>query len=794
MTSVAMIKTTHVRAALRDVCDLIEQTLAAEGYRPSDVTLAPRIVSLGAETMTLPPEVPPHLRRVLVAEQNGWTAIADDPFVRTDWGKSISESLDSPVFTLEGERDHAFYSSVVVHEKGVVKARSDVPRDAVHEADGRHRIRPVFLAAYFPEAGPALELGIVIDKHGGEENVRAVADALSLPNALLSSGDETDGRVTMLFEMDPERAEPAIGGAGAFHGALAEMFGQMASEMEPETLAAFGMSEMSDPSEMASAMLMQLGATAGQAALEDEPLALDAPSSSHWSGFAGDTHQCHTTFRLRGGGADGPRDTRGLTIRVTGAGLRCFEVTTISVLPTGSVGNVEAPRWDVTPERDGDTVVVHVPEIEMSLPSPAPNDALLSPRERLRRRMQTPIFAGLADNRAEIVVYLSGKLVGEGKGPIEIHGETTPADGVTLRATSKNAIEVKPALRVPVLPDWVDDAHLRANRHDLAEYEARDLATLWLAFDRSWSDVGELVRRMVADSMALLLEIARSEPKRERIVLDGKARSEEIRAAIQTGADVIIRGRDEMRATLDAIDEDCICLSPLEDERSPVEGFGADVLRKGGERLDFPAPVTPTDAPDSTWAKILAELDRGADVTLRAGRYDSRLLITISHQPEGSNFFPDPEQASRFPRVQLGWSCPRPALPASTRLLGDLGADLLARAGDVDGNLGGVLLATGRMQTPGSFETRYEDLIGARMRAGEPTWLATHVRSPGHRVLVPAAAAAALKATPNVDQRKLAHGVLLSTAGEDPFTAEREPMERAVLPLVGSREELAPSR
>jgi hypothetical protein len=32
--------------------------------------------------------------------------------------------------------------------------------------------------------------------------------------------------------------------------------------------------------------------------------------------------------------------------------------------------------------------------------------------------------------------------------------------------------------------------------------------------------------------------------------------------------------------------------------------------------------------------------------------------------------------------------------------------------------------------------------------------------------------------------------VLLCASGEDPFVAEREPMERAVLPLVGTENEL----
>ncbi len=192
---------------------------------------------------------------------------------------------------------------------------------------------------------------------------------------------------------------------------------------------------------------------------------------------------------------------------------------------------------------------------------------------------------------------------------------------------------------------------------------------------------------------------------------------------------------------------------------------------------------------DSTWAKILAELDRGADVSLRAGPYGSLLQIEISHQPEGSNRFPDSESAERYPRVGVSWSCPRPTLAASTRSLGMIGSDLLTRAGNIEGHLGGISYAGGKMYSPGSFETRYESLIGTRMKAGTPKWLATHVRGPGHRVLVPEKAISKLQATPNVEQTKLAHGVLLGSSGDDPFTCDPEPMERAVLPLVGSREE-----
>jgi hypothetical protein len=61
-------------------------------------------------------------------------------------------------------------------------------------------------------------------------------------------------------------------------------------------------------------------------------------------------------------------------------------------------------------------------------------------------------------------------------------------------------------------------------------------------------------------------------------------------------------------------------------------------------------------------------------------------------------------------------------------------------------------------------------------------------------VLVPEGAAKKLGAVlEGVELRRLEHGTLLLAPGEDPFTAEREPMERAVLPLLGKRDSEEPT-
>jgi hypothetical protein len=198
-----------------------------------------------------------------------------------------------------------------------------------------------------------------------------------------------------------------------------------------------------------------------------------------------------------------------------------------------------------------------------------------------------------------------------------------------------------------------------------------------------------------------------------------------------------------------------------------------------------PVVLGATPGADTPWSRILAELDRGADVSLRAGAYDSGITVEISHQPEGSNYYPDKGQCERYPRVQIAWSCPRPRNAGSARSLGRAAADLLTRAGNIGGNLGGVVFVAGSSSGLPTFETPWESLVGTRPNAGAPPTLRAHVRSPGYAVLVPEGALAKLPDAPvRVDVRRLEHGALLTTAGEEPFTADREPMERAVLGLL----------
>lgn len=723
-----MIKTTHVRASLSEILALLDEVVAVEGYVPSARELTPRVIPIGEETMTLDPEVPENVRRIVVAEEDGWVTIADHPFAETEWGAVLSEALEAPTFTLEGECDHAFYSSIVVHERGVVAHESRVPEDAVHEPDGRHRIRPSFLASYFPAATSALESGLVVNRLGGEENVAMVASALALPNALLSAYDFTTGedRASRLYEREDTRRI----GTGKLREGLAAMMGDLASR--------FGIEGGAADLQAMLAGFTKMKIEAG----------LRGTGSGRYSGFVGSKLRAHASFVLDEATA------RDLTVRVSGSGLANCEITGIRVV---SSRDVSAPGRVATPERDEDGYFVRFADLAMS-----PEDA-------------------------EIVVYVTGTLVKEGKGALDIEaaiGGPHPTGGSdqTRRFSDKseNKIEVAPALRVPLVPAWVDAEMLRHREHYIAEYDARAAAVGWLAFDRAWGDVRDVAVRMMSDLLAILLEVERSEPKRESITLGPNAGHDEILVALKRGAEVTIEGSMPMRATLD--DDDCVCFSSVQMEGSASAGFRATVLRRGGEYLEFPAPITPES---DAWTRILTELERGADVTLSAGPIFRAMSIDVSHQPEGSNHFPDPANADRYTRVTLSWRCPRPTQATSARTLSMFATDLLERAGMIEGNLGGVSLAGGASRSPGSFESAYEQLIDTRMKASAPAWLKTHVRSPGHRVLVTAEAAKKLTATPDVDRKPLAHGVLLSAEGDDLFSAARDAMERAVLPLVG---------
>jgi hypothetical protein len=97
-----MLRTTHVRAALAEVLAAVDAALAADGFLRATEPVPHTVVDLpNGETLTLLPELPPSMRRLFVIEKDGWVALADHPFSRTEWGACLSVALEaSPVITL----------------------------------------------------------------------------------------------------------------------------------------------------------------------------------------------------------------------------------------------------------------------------------------------------------------------------------------------------------------------------------------------------------------------------------------------------------------------------------------------------------------------------------------------------------------------------------------------------------------------------------------------------------------------------------------------------------------------
>lgn len=697
-----VIKTVHLRAPLHQVLAVIDHTLAEEGYIRSEMTLAPRVVEWPTgEKIELPPELPDGMRRVVVAEKDGWVAIADGGltgtlFATTDWGAKLSTSITTPVVVLAGECDHAFFSTVHLHRGGEVVGESSVPEDAVNESDGRHRIRPLFLVDDFPTAKAQLEAGIVVNRLGGEENVHVVAETLGIPNALMDASSETaEGWTHHLYAFDADRAPPP---EDRMRAKLEMLMGGQ--------LAALGIDAGELMAGIASAGLMKVTRD------DDRPLSLEAPGSSRMVGFIGQPQRMHTQLTLEGG-KDGER-AKDLRVELRGDGAALVEVTAIYA------GHERTPLSEITLERGGD-----------------------------------------------VVVYVEFVPRGEGKGPLHLHATMTP----NLELTNENFITIKPALRIPVFPI--------INKDDISaleEYGARDVASGWVGFDRPWSEVGNAIVGICTSIAQELLAIHAAEPRPERVVLERDAKTSDIEAALDAGAEVLVPGFGQglMRVTRE---EECLNFSALEESPGENLGFRATVLRKGGESLEFPAPAA--------WPKLVAELERGADVTLQLGPWRRPITLDISHQPEGSNYFPDPERAADYVRVQVAWSFPRPTLEASQIKLGALGTEVLERAGAIEGHLGGVVFASGRALSRSSSETNCERLRDERDVS--PARLRAHVRGPGHRVLVPVDAMTKLGAMEGIDRLAVAHGVVLASRARDPFAydvADAEVMERAVTPML----------
>lgn len=176
---------------------------------------------------------------------------------------------------------------------------------------------------------------------------------------------------------------------------------------------------------------------------------------------------------------------------------------------------------------------------------------------------------------------------------------------------------------------------------------------------------------------------------------------------------------------------------------------------------------------NDVWTRADEALAEGADLSVYLDPSLSGAAIEVVHQPDGPSSLPTLSwQDRRPPRVWIAWWCPKPDSKAHIQALAKLGEDTLARAAKEPSSLGGVVSAQGDY-CRGVFETAYDRLANLA-HTNDATWLATHARAPGWRVLLP----------PGV---KSPRGRVLRTPAPDPFaysSAQAEAMERLILPLL----------
>jgi hypothetical protein len=154
----------------------------------------------------------------------------------------------------------------------------------------------------------------------------------------------------------------------------------------------------------------------------------------------------------------------------------------------------------------------------------------------------------------------------------------------------------------------------------------------------------------------------------------------------------------------------------------------------------------------------------------RAARADE---LTVDVRPAAASLDADllrQGMGARPPAVWLAWWCPRPESDAGLRALARLGERTLALAEKVPSNVGGLVSAQGEC-IRGMFDTDFDRIAGLH-GTNDVSWLKTHARGPGWRVLLP----------PGLRDERL-----VKSEAPDPFaysSEHAEVMERLILPLL----------
>jgi len=659
---------------------------------------------------------------------------------------------------MDGECDHAFYSNVALFRDGTETARNDVPEDAVHGEDGRHRITPTFLASIVPDAAPAIEAGIVVNRLGGEENVVAVGRVLGIARPLVREWRMDDepvdpGEVVLRFRYAGEDAKTG------------EPFGfaaPIASEQDPlgvrGILAGFGIGA-DDPAIEALAsdpMTKLLGGMFGKFAEKMKAAGFDddddgdefvvvrsreIPEEDRSIGDAASvTINCGvglvplpmTVTIDVGRSFSSTAAVKGLRIELSGSALDLVDAVD-SEMSASFAFAAEEPIIAKGTKADSGAIVFEFPDTVLEGPSNDHDDSPPLPAaERLRQRMRdrSAMFA-VDRGRFTLMTRPAARHPGQGELRVGVHTIDPPSS-----AFERHAITVQEALRVP--PILAHLANVEGRPQELAAYAERDVLVGWMAWEAAWPDVAQIVVSAARDL-----------------------------ATWETSA-----------------------------ARDSSDGFSGRVLMRGGEHLDFPAPIVPDDA-NRPWKRILTEVARGADVDLEVSIMERAPSIKIVHQPTGSNYFePEDEHLrdDRAPAVVFSFVMPRTDDAAANAGLAAIVRDVLTRAGGVAGSLGGFASCGGGHIGAG---TPFEMILGTYVAARWQPWLRTHTRVAGYAVLAPRLAALAppeASGSTKLERTALAHGTLLVSRAPDPFSlsiAELEASERAVAPGLGTPEEVA---
>jgi hypothetical protein len=771
-----MITTIHARGVSRTaVVQQIKQRMEEEGYVED-----PAAVPTGSpfETGT---------RQILIVEEGDWISLVDHPFATTSWAERLSRGLATKVVELAGECDHAFYSDAKLYDSGQSIGASRVPADAVLEDDGRHRIRPTFLGAIVPEAKAALEAGIVVNPLGGEENVAAVGEAMGIPHPLVhpsypfveDTNAEAGGknlRLTFRQVKEPAADVELLPAERPFD--MAAMMSELAKSLGT-SLEASGITIGEDGVPVFGAMLQrQVLAGGGEDAVaeleasmpeaEDQTAIAFFLSVGPRNGIEG--AECGG-FTIDVSLASTALSAKGIEIDVWGDGLALLdpidELATFPISLTGAdAGASVRAKAEIVKGEGREIRRFRFPDVAL----------VVSDKQRAKAAKPLPLgiqgafnlgFMVGQEDKARICFDASSTLPRPGQGDIHVtvrlaEAEAARPEGraLLLEATEKATLEVRASARRPVLPSFARASAV--DSHQLEEYASRKALNGWVGFAAPWSDVAVRVTPMIQDLVKMLREV-----------------------------------------------------SGL--------GLGNLLVRtEGGETLQFETGKNSGGSPlltrrDATWAKLEAELMKGAEVVIddtdrwsaehrgivciRDGKGEEERAITsvslsFGHRRPRKNAFDEPMDEVR---VFLQWSITRPVDAKRVERVADVSRSIVLAAGHIAGNVGGFV-TTGSYASSSYSTTPYEELLGLRMVAYKQTWCERHVRTPAWCVLAPPRAATELagRETPaRLWTTRTTHGLLICSGAADPFVygaRDAEAVERFVLPALGTADEVAAVR